>query len=264
MAFARNSHPAGCCGGNHTTMNSENIYDEAFVGNLFDRMARTYGVVNYLASFGFSERWRRQCIEEIRWSADTRVVYDLMSGMGECWGLILSRGRAVERLMGVDISAEMNRRAAVNLERRPAWPVEIRQENILQNSLSSESADVVVSSFGLKTFSESQLEHLAAEINRILKPGGQLALIEISTPKWWLLRLPYLFYLKWVIPVIGALFLGNTETYSMLGRYCINFGTCKRFQEILQETGLNVEYREYFFGCATGVVGRKMELAAVK
>jgi ubiquinone/menaquinone biosynthesis methyltransferase len=238
-------------------MQTENIYHEAFVGNLFDRMARTYGIVNYLASFGFSERWRRQCVDEIHWSDDTRVVFDLMSGMGECWGLILSRGRRVECITGVDISAEMNRRAAVNLVKRPAWPVELRQENILQNSIPSDSADVLVSAFGLKTFSEQQLERLAAEMSRILKPGGQVAVIEISTPKPWLLRVPYLFYLKWVIPVIGALFMGNPDTYSMLGRYCSNFGTCLSFHEKLRKAGLEVTYREYFFGCATGVVGRK-------
>jgi len=238
-------------------MNSENIYHEAFVGNLFDRMARTYGIVNYLASFGFSERWRRQCVEEIHWSPDTRTVFDLMSGMGECWGLILRRGHAVERIIGVDISVEMNRRAAANLEKRPAWPVEIREENILKNKIPSASADVLVSSFGLKTFSEHQLELLAAEMSRILKPGGQLAVIEISTPKWWLLRMPYLFYLKWIIPAIGALFMGSPDTYSMLGRYCLHFNTCENFQRMLQKAGLDVAYREYFFGCATGVVGRK-------
>lgn len=244
-------------GGSGTTMNSENIYNEAFVGNLFDRMARTYGIVNYLASFGFSERWRRQCVEEIHWNGETQVVFDLMSGMGECWGLIQRRGRAVERITGVDISVEMNRRAAANLEKRPDWPVEIRQENILQNSIPSGSADVLVSAFGLKTFSEHQLELLAAEMSRILKPGGQLSVVEISTPKGWLLRTPYLFYLKWIIPVIGALFMGNPDTYSMLGRYCVNFGTCEKFQGMLQKAGLEVTYREYFFGCATGAVGRK-------
>ena len=88
-------------------MHPESIYNETFVGSLFDRMAKTYGVVNYLSSFGFTERWRRQCIEAIRWDGgSTQTVYDLMSGMGECWGLILQKNAGTLRLIGVDISEE--------------------------------------------------------------------------------------------------------------------------------------------------------------
>jgi len=64
----------------------EEIYSTEFVENLFNRMSKTYGVVNYLSSFGFTERWRKQCIDEITWD-NLREGYDLMSGMGETWGM---------------------------------------------------------------------------------------------------------------------------------------------------------------------------------
>lgn len=57
-------------------------YDEAYVRDLFDRMGRTYDVVNLLSSFGFNDRWRRQCVELARVGQDQRVC-DLMAGGGE-------------------------------------------------------------------------------------------------------------------------------------------------------------------------------------
>ena len=225
-------------------MNPEGIYNEVFVGSLFDRMAKTYGVVNYLSSFGFTERWRRQCIEAIRWDGtNIQTVYDLMSGMGECWGLILQKNAGDMRLIGVDISVEMNKRALHRLEKHPRWPIEVRQENVLQNDLEASSADVVISTFGLKTFSEAQLERLADEVARILKPGGQFSMIEVSRPPWLPLRVLFLFYLNRIIPIIGALFMGDTDTYKMLGKYCAYFDNCRVFKEMLERRGLEVVTR---------------------
>jgi len=82
------------------------IYEPHFVERLFDDMAGTYETVNYLASFGFCDRWRRQFVEK----ASIRpgmVVCDLMCGMGECWPGLgrLLRGRG--RILGVDFSRQM-------------------------------------------------------------------------------------------------------------------------------------------------------------
>jgi len=60
----------------------EQIYEPQFVASLFDEMSATYGITNYISSFGFCERWRRQPLEVTRLQPGMLVV-DLMTGMGE-------------------------------------------------------------------------------------------------------------------------------------------------------------------------------------
>jgi demethylmenaquinone methyltransferase/2-methoxy-6-polyprenyl-1,4-benzoquinol methylase len=91
----------------------------------------------------------------------------------------------------------------------------------------------------------------------VLKPGGSFSMIEASDPKGWWLRPIYLFHLKRVLPWVERLFLRGAEDFAMIGTYSSNFGDASAFAEMLRGEGLEVEYRRFFFGCATGVAGRK-------
>ena len=234
---------------------SQEIYDDNFVKSLFDRMSKTYGITNYISSFGFTERWRKKCVKGINWTDDMKIGYDLMSGMGESWHLILKESNT--KIIGVDISSEMNKKAYENLTRNKYWQVEILEQNVLNSNIATESADYIISTFGLKTFSIDKQKTLAKEMSRILRTGGQISLIEISEPDNILLKIPYMFYLKIIIPVIGRIFMGNSSDYNMLGVYCKYFKNCNQFQSFLKEEGLSVKTTKHFFGCATGIVGYK-------
>jgi demethylmenaquinone methyltransferase/2-methoxy-6-polyprenyl-1,4-benzoquinol methylase len=185
------------------------------------------------------------------------VVYDLMSGMGECWHIVARELHGSGALLGLDISPVMCARSEATRAKLNALPIDIRQEDFLLNSLPSSSADCVISCFGLKTFSIAQLTIAARQIARILKPGASFALLEISVPPGPLLRAPYMFYLKRIIPLIGRILLGNPENYRMLGLYTEHFGGIGQVADLLREQGLMVEERAFFFGCATAVSGNK-------
>lgn len=237
-------------------MSHEDIYSPNFVRALFNEMSGTYGVTNFISSLGFCRRWRQQCVglAPIR---PGMTVYDLMTGMGECWHLIARRLEGSGRLLALDLSDAMCRRAMERREKFAGLPIDVVRDDFLVNRLPDASADAVVSCFGLKTFSESQRNVVAREINRILKPGGCFSLLEISVPTWAPLRRPYMFYLNHVIPLIGKLMLGNPDNYRMLGVYTANFGSCATMQAALADCGLDVELRRFFFGCATALCGSK-------
>src|SRR5690606_5762686 len=152
------------------------IYEPKFVEKLFDNMSSSYSKVNYLTSFGFSERWRRQCVEEVEIEKG-KIVVDLMTGMGECWKHILKKSDKNSKLIGLDFSTEMINRAERNKNKFKKSKIEILKENVFENSIADETADFVISGFGLKTFDNEQIEKLAKEINRILKPNGKFSLI---------------------------------------------------------------------------------------
>ncbi len=236
---------------------SHELYDPSFVSGIFDRMSKTYGLTNLIASFGFTSRWRRQCINDLPQFNTSGTGYDFMSGMGEAWPEIQKRVNADGRIIAIDISTEMNRKAAEHIDRLKTKNIELKQVNVLDNDIPSESADFVISTFGIKTFNHEQQQVLANEVRRILKPGGVFAFIEISSPKASVLHWAYMIYLNTFIPLIGRAFTGDSETYRMLGRYCERFENSRFFHKCLIRNELESTYKDYFFGCASGVYGRK-------
>lgn len=236
-------------------MNS--FYRDDFVESLFDQMSGSYSRMNYITSFGFSELWRRQCVEAAQIQPGM-VTVDLLSGQGECWKSILKHANSDSKLIAIDFCEAMNKVAAQRKQKFPRHNIKILNENIFKNSIKSNSADYVVSGFGLKTFNDNQLRQLAAEIERILKVGGKFSLIDISVPKNPVLQFFYMFYLKRIIPILGKIFLGNPESYRMLGLYTTAFGNAEKVAKIFSQFNFEIEYTEYFFGCASGLIGKRI------
>ena len=232
------------------------LYDPAYVRALFDEMSASYERVNTLTSFGFSRRWRRQVVERLA-PEPGAVVLDAMTGMGEGWQYLLPRIGPRGRIVALDASPGMLRGARRERERLGAEGVEIVLGDALATGLDDGSVDAVLCLFGLKTLSPDHQARFAVEIARLLRPGGRLALVEVSSPPGRALRAAYLLYLKQVIPVLGRLLLGNPDNYRMLGRYTERFGDAGPLVPVFASAGLDVAVLSLFFGCATGIVGRK-------
>lgn len=159
------------------------------------------------------------------------------------------------KIIALDFSEGMLKHAYRRKEKFKNFNIDIKKANVFDNDIPAQSVDAVISGFGIKTFSPDQLMDLAKEIRRILKPGGQFSLIDVSVPETTGLKVFYMFYLKKIIPVLGWLFLGDPDNYSMLGIYTENFQNAKNAKEIFRKAGLEVEMTRYFFGCATGIKG---------
>jgi demethylmenaquinone methyltransferase/2-methoxy-6-polyprenyl-1,4-benzoquinol methylase len=240
------------------TERTQDIYDPNFVRDVFDRCSAAYRYWSQIASFGFVFLWRRQCVDHMpRPLPDGAVGLDLMAGTGEAWPYLLRRRAGIASITAVDISSGMIRRAVDRLHRSRVDKIKLIEANVLDNTLPAESADFIISTFGLKTFNESQQRQLARELARLLKRGGAFSLIEASDPKGWVLHGLYRFYLDRVLPLVEKTVLRGAQDFAMLGIYTRNFGDCSFFARCLAEEGLNVELKVFFFGCATGVVGRK-------
>jgi len=239
---------------------SADIYAPGFVKDLFDRCSGRYRLFSLVLSFGFTERWRRQCvaalpIENLAGASG----YDLMAGTGEIWPHLLKPHPDIDKITAIDISTGMHRRALARLHRHRAHKISFIEDDVLASRLPDASAEFIVSTFGLKTFNESQHRALAKLTARVLKPGDVFAMIEASDPKGWFLRPLYLFHLKRVLPLIERVFLRGAQDFTMIGAYSTNFGDASGLASHLRAEGLTVSYRRHFFGCATSVAGIKGE-----
>lgn len=235
---------------------NDHIYHPDYVKDLFNRISSSYERMNYLTSFGFSIRWRKQFLSACKQTYQPIEIIDLLTGMGETWGLIKQRWPQ-SKLTALDFSEGMLRYVNQKSEARFGGQVTVLQEDILKNKLPSNHFDLVTCAFGLKTFDEEQLHILASETQRILKPGGQFSFVEVSKPRPVMLQVLYGFYLGQVIPVLGRLLLGNPTEYKMLWQYTQQFRHAERASEIFAKTGLKTKFVSYFFGCATGFLGEK-------
>lgn len=233
----------------------EEIYEPEYVRRLFNEMAETYGVVNLVSSFGFAALWRKRCLQQVEFLSGMSVI-DLMTGMGELLPDISRHVGSLGDIRAIDLSPVMCRKAREMMAKRKISG-RIIECDALNKPMESETADIVISSFGLKTFSENQRQVLARNILTMLKPGGRFSLIEISVPPSLVLRYPYMFYLKSIIPLVGRIFMGNPENYRMLGIYTDAFRNCEQFSKELNRIGLVASSTSHFFGCATGVIGYK-------
>lgn len=240
---------------------NQEIYNPDFIKKLFNRMSDSYERMNYITSFGFSIRWRKQLVKKITPSKSNLEIADLLTGMGETWQTI-NKWFPDGNITALDFSERMLYHAKIRNANNFNNEVKIVNQDILNNTLPSNYFDIVICAFGLKTFNENQLNELSKEVNRILKHNGQFSFIEVSEPNNTLLYSLYKFYLKYIIPLFGKLLLGNPEEYRMLWKYTDYFKNAKSAKSIFEKTGLTTSYHSYFFGCATGFSGIKTSSTA--
>lgn len=184
------------------------------------------------------------------------VVYDLMAGTGEVWPHLLSAFPKA-RITAIDISKRMHLEAVEKLHSNRSSQIKHIAANALEHDLPPAGADLLVATFGLKTFSADQQCLLARQIARTLAPGGAFSLIEASDPKGWVLRPLYRLYLDRILPLVERLFLNGAQDFSMIGTYTHAFHDCRVIEDALRAEGLNVTFKKHFFGCATSVAGTK-------
>src|SRR5215208_5164944 len=145
----------------------ETIYTIEYLRSLFDEMAGSYDRVNYLTSFGFSQRFRRQFVDKAN-LREGHTVCDLMCGRGECWPIVLPVIGERGRLVAIDLSTGMLDGARERLRKLPGRDITVREGNALATEIPDGAMDRVLVAFGLKTLAPELRGPLAAELFRIL------------------------------------------------------------------------------------------------
>jgi demethylmenaquinone methyltransferase/2-methoxy-6-polyprenyl-1,4-benzoquinol methylase len=175
----------------------------AAVRTMFDTIAPRYDLVNRLMTFGMDRGWRRTTVRSLTLVPGS-VVLDLACGTGDlCRDLVSAGYRAV----GVDLSFGMLSHART--------PSPLVQGDALALPFPDRSIAGVVSGFALRNFVE--LPPVFAELARILRPGGRMALLDVARPERAVLRAGHAVYFGHVAPLIGGL-LSDKTAYRYLPR----------------------------------------------
>jgi demethylmenaquinone methyltransferase/2-methoxy-6-polyprenyl-1,4-benzoquinol methylase len=166
------------------------------VETMFDRIAPVYDLMNRVMTAGLDRRWRRLTAEAVVRPGDR--VLDACCGTGD---LALADLRAGGAVTGLDFSQRMLDRA-----RRKSTAIVWTRGNLLDLPFADGSFDAATVGFGVRNVEDP--ERALSELARVLRPGGRLAILEITTPRG-PLRPFYALWFDRIVPLLGKLLRGG-------------------------------------------------------
>ncbi|MGK2947139.1 MAG: ubiquinone/menaquinone biosynthesis methyltransferase [Acidimicrobiales bacterium] len=175
----------------------------AAVRSMFDAIAPRYDLVNRVMTFRMDVRWRRRTVRSLGLPARSTVV-DLACGTGDLCRELTAQGL---RPVGADLSFGMLAAARTDAP--------LVHGDALRLPLPDASVDGVTCGFALRNF--ESLPPFFAELARIVRPGGRIAILEVAEPPNRLLRAGHGFYFGKVVPLVGGL-LSDPAAYRYLPR----------------------------------------------
>lgn len=222
----------------------------------FDKIASSYDRLNHIMTAGMDRLWRRRAAKEainiarMKTESDTNALaLDVACGTGDMAVELLKRGCSVT---GIDLSEEM-----LAIARRKAAEANFQLANAEALPFDDASFDAVTSAFGIRNF--VHLDKGLAEMARVLKSGGRMVILEMSTPDSALVRPFYNLYTRRIIPWLGSRIAGNREAYTYLPNSIERFPKGEAMLQKLEAVGLRAEQRKFFFGVCRMYCGRKAD-----
>ena len=174
------------------------------VRRMFDSIAGRYDMLNRMLSLGMDRLWRRKMVDSLRPSSPQRIL-DVASGTGDL-ALLMCRRLQPQQIIAADLSEEMmavGRRKATKAGY--ASRISFEHQDCMTLTYSDHSFDAITVAFGVRNFAD--LERGLSEMERVLRPDGQLRILELSTPKHFPMKQLYALYSRTIIPLVGSLSL---------------------------------------------------------
>jgi demethylmenaquinone methyltransferase/2-methoxy-6-polyprenyl-1,4-benzoquinol methylase len=191
-------------------MNAPGTLEEPQVRAMFDRIAGVYDGLNSVMTAGLHHRWRSRAVDLAQVAAGSRVL-DVATGTGD---LALELERRVSpggAVVGVDFSTAM---LALAQDKDPSGAVEWLQGNALELEFADDAFDAATVGFGARNYSD--LDRGLAEMVRVVKPGGRVVVLEITTPQKPPLSTFFAVWFDRIVPVVGRLVGDPSGAYSYL------------------------------------------------
>jgi demethylmenaquinone methyltransferase / 2-methoxy-6-polyprenyl-1,4-benzoquinol methylase len=230
------------------------------VREMFTQIAPRYDLLNHLLSGQLDRLWRARTARRLRPILDRSqaTVLDLCCGTGDL-ALALTKGSRA-RVIGADFSHAMLLRARNKTGesglRGFASAMPLFEADALRLPFATGSFDLVTTAFGFRNL--ANYESGLTEIQRVLKPGGTLAILEFTEPPEGALGNLYRFYFRNVLPRIGGLISGDSAAYRYLPRSVSRFFRPSELASLLGAVGFTTpKFETWTFGTVALHTARK-------
>jgi demethylmenaquinone methyltransferase / 2-methoxy-6-polyprenyl-1,4-benzoquinol methylase len=205
---------------------------------MFDRIASIYDRLNSVMTVGLHHQWRRRAVE-LTGAAEGARVLDVATGTGDLAFALAKQLGPGALVVGADFSEEMlaiaRRKAEAGAVSEGDAQVRFEQANALLLPHATGEFDAATVGFGVRNFTD--LDQGLRELARVVRPGGRVVILEMTTPQ----RLPLSAFFKlWfdrVVPVLGRL-AGDSDAYSYLPNSVRRFPGPEQLAAQMQSAGM--------------------------
>lgn len=204
------------------------------VSTMFDRIAPYYDFLNRLLSLGIDTIWRKKAINLLKADQPQKIL-DVATGTADV-AIEAANSLSPEKIVGVDISVEMLEVGRKKIQRKGLQEIIRLEEGDSENlPFPDNTFDALTVAFGVRNF--ENLEQGLREMQRVLKPGGKVVILEFSKPTVFPFRQLYHFYFKNILPFIGKFTSKDPKAYRYLYESVQAFPDGDQFLNILSQTG---------------------------
>lgn len=217
------------------------------IGSLFDSISYRYDRFNHTASMGIDRVWRRRAVRSL---PDCQLVLDVAAGTADLCIETIRQGKS-QKVVGVDISEGMLDVGREKVLRKGlSDKIELRVADCASLPFDDNTFDAVTCGYGVRNFAE--LDRSLTEIFRVLKPGGQLRILEFTYPTNKLVRFFYDFYFTRIVPRIGKKLTDNGDAFVYFMKSVKSFAKGRDFIAILEKNGFSdTSFKSQTFGIST-------------
>lgn len=225
------------------------------IRRMFDKIAPSYDRLNHALSLGIDRRWRRTAVDALGIHQPQQIL-DIATGTGD-FALLLAKRLKPQHIVGADISEGM---MAVGREKVKEEGLQnvisFQYEDCMQLSFPDGSFDAVTSSYGVRNF--QNLDKGLLEMQRVLRPGGHLLIVELTPPPSFPMKQLFWLYAHVVMPLLGRLISHDDSAYTYLPASMEAFPQPEQMEGILRKAGFTeVQWRRFTFGISTMYLATK-------
>lgn len=232
----------------------QSISKKEQVAQMFNSISGRYDFLNHFLSLGIDKKWRKKAIKILA-ATNPKTILDVATGTADFAIQALSINP--DKVVGVDISEGMldvGRKKI--LERSLSDKIELKSGDSENLPFADNNFDAVTVGFGVRNF--ENLQKGLMEINRVMKPGAMLVVLEFSRPTKFPFKQGYNFYFKFVLPKIGRWVSRDKSAYTYLPESVEAFPDGDKFLAILHETGFkNTACKPLTFGVSSIYTAQK-------
>ncbi len=227
------------------------------ITGMFERISKTYDLLNRLLSFGLDLYWRNSAAKLLEIKEKERIL-DLCAGTGDM-GLAVVRKGTLTNIVGVDAAQEMLKLCAEKFHTRGyEKTLSLVCADAGQLPFGNDTFDGMIVGFGVRNVVD--LDRSLGEIYRVLRSSGRSVVLEFSRPTIPILKAAYFLYFKYVLTTIGGLVSGDTQAYRYLYDSTTQFAQGDEFLRYMEQAGFeDLEEKRLTFGIVSLYCGVKVE-----
>lgn len=222
------------------------------VHKIFNSVSTDYDHLNNLISLNQHTIWRKRTMSEIFVKENFKVL-DVCCGTGD-WAIQLAETNRNAEITGIDFSENMLEIAEKKVKQHDN--INLLQGNAMDLPFEGNSFDILTIGFGLRNLPD--FKEAVKEFYRVLKPGGQLVILETSIPDNKIINTGFNFYFGKIMPFIGGVVAGKKEEYTWLYESTSDFLKKNELSHILNTTGYtNIKVIPHTLGTAATHIANK-------